>query len=108
MSSISRAIARVKSHWAKQAQEAQDGDQLARVGWLGSPMVHREHIHPQVSGDKSVGWLEWCMKTQVPSSTRRACVLGCGPGNLELHARWLGFNEIGLTALRSFQIFPNP
>ena len=29
------------------------------VHWLGSPLVVRRCVNPQISGNPQVGWLEW-------------------------------------------------
>lgn len=53
-------------------------------GWLDWEFIEVEHIRPQVSGDKSVYYLQHFFRNHLPSMpVERALSLGCGGGNLE-------------------------
>ena len=53
-------------------------------GWLDWEFVEVEHIRPQVSGDKSVYYLQHFFRKHLPRMpVDRALSLGCGGGNLE-------------------------
>jgi SAM-dependent methyltransferase len=53
-------------------------------GWLDWEFVEVEHIRPQVSGDKSLYYLQYFFRNHLPDMpVERALSLGCGGGNLE-------------------------
>jgi SAM-dependent methyltransferase len=53
-------------------------------GWLDWEFIEVEHIRPQLSGDKSVYYLQHFFRSHLPRMpVARALSLGCGGGNLE-------------------------
>jgi len=60
------------------------------VHWLESPVLLRCCINPRISGDPSIGWLEWVQRQFIPHEVKAGFVLGCGGGNLERKAAALG------------------
>ena len=69
------------AYWDQLVGSIEDG---AHQGWLDSPFVEDEYIRPQVSGDRSVYYLEYFFDQYFPERTaNRGLSLGCGGGNLE-------------------------
>jgi len=76
---------KVAAHWGDHAVT----DELARVHWMGSPVV-RAYLNQRVSGRPDGDWLTWAWHRHVvPRLVRRrraglrVLVLGCGEGWLE-------------------------
>ncbi len=71
-------------HWAKRARELASG--ALPTAWSDHEYVNAKYIHPMVSGDPRVGWLEATAKRYFQTPVDKALSLGCGGGNLECHA----------------------
>lgn len=69
------------SHWDSLVTRVESKE---LKGWLDWDLIEEEHIRPQVSGDRSVYYIEHFLRTHVPDRpVERALSLGCGGGNLE-------------------------
>jgi SAM-dependent methyltransferase len=92
MKILHNAKSRTVKHWAQNLSERQKNpDIITETAWSSSPLVLREYINPAVSGKPDVNWFAWAMQKFVPKKVAFAANLGCGGGNLERHARVLGF-----------------
>lgn len=68
-------------HWDRNVARVESKE---LKGWLDWEFIEVEHIRPQVSGDKSVYYLQHFFRHHLPSMpVARALSLGCGGGNLE-------------------------
>jgi len=53
-------------------------------GWLDWDFIEEEHIRPQVSGDRTLYYLQYFFRNHLTSMpVKRALSVGCGGGNLE-------------------------
>jgi 2-polyprenyl-3-methyl-5-hydroxy-6-metoxy-1,4-benzoquinol methylase len=68
-------------YWDKKVSDVEDH---VIKGWLDWQFIEDEYIRPQVSGDRSVYYLQHFISTHLPQApVQRALSLGCGGGNLE-------------------------
>jgi SAM-dependent methyltransferase len=81
----------VAAHWSMMAQAAP-----SMYSWTDSPTV-MSHIHRALSGDPTVGWLEYVCRKYLLGNGRgveRGLSLGCGSGALERQVRRYGACEV--------------
>lgn len=68
-------------HWDKHVQLVESKE---LKGWLDWEFIEEEYIRPQVSGDKSVYYIQHFVNKHLKSiPVKRVLSLGCGGGNLE-------------------------
>jgi SAM-dependent methyltransferase len=82
---------RTAEHWAQMARVS--ADERRNVGWLDSTLVQRLYIHPAISGNPDVNWLEYFHRRHLPRTVPRGLTIGCGSGGLERHAAFMGLCE---------------
>lgn len=70
-----------EAHWDHWVSEVESG---SYKGWLDYQFIEDEYIRPQISGDKSVYYLQHFFDHHVAAlPADRGLSLGCGGGNLE-------------------------
>lgn len=69
------------NYWDRSVADVETGGPR---GWLDSEFVEVEYIRPQISGDRSIDYLQHFIGRHLPTRpVPRGLSLGCGGGNLE-------------------------
>ena len=85
----SNLIDKVKKLWSQKAK-VEDRERRELVSWMVYPLIAKNYINKQVSGNSEEDWLIYIKNTYIPHKLNMGLDIGCGDGWLERRASHLG------------------